>query len=518
MRYASTHNNRGIYITQSHERLTEQLQILYQTPINMTYRLFLCSLSICFLLANAQIVNPIPAPILPSNREVHVRSFAQIPRYNGAPAKLIGMTNLGESLYVTTSTSGGRIYRVFPGGRVSLWFDVDEAIRMSTGRSLSFTNRAHGGLRGIAFHPKYRENGFFYVSAMEDRNGRPLSDFNYLTTPPSNSIPADSVVLEFQVNVANRVPIKTSYREVLRIAMPHYDHPVKQIAFKGKNLYVAHGDGSVQSAIIGGGQNNDGLGKILRINPLRRGSRAYTIPRNNPFVGNPRYIDEIYAVGFRNPHNICFGRSPTNRAELWVADAGRDNVEEINLVKSGRNYGWSRREGPFRHLLVGGLMTGIAPLLSTERPGEFEYPVAVYGHESEAGAQFIGQAIAGSCPIQNGSPLNGILMYANFPSNGKLYFSFLNAMRAAVTSGRPQDLTMARTYQPKIFFDHDSNPNTPPIEVNDLQEIVVMDSGLDPSIKAHIRFGRGKRGEIYWTSKANGKIYLITSSVPTSTS
>lgn len=65
------------------------------------------------------------------------------------------------------------------------------------------------------------------------------------------------------------VPIPTSYGEAFRVAMPRYDHPIKQIVFKAGYLYIGHGDGSLSSAIAGGGQGNDALGKVLRIDPLQ---------------------------------------------------------------------------------------------------------------------------------------------------------------------------------------------------------------------------------------------------------
>lgn len=458
--------------------------------------------------ATAQ-VNPITRPIRNVSKQVHVRRFAQIPNgRDGRPSRIVGIVPFRKNLFVTTSTSDALIYKVTPAGRAFLWFDVNATVRAQTGRSVSAEDTVHGGVRGIAFHPKYSQNGLFYVSIMEDRGGQPTSNFRYFSLP-SNPISADSVVLEFRANLVSGVPIPSSLREVIRIGMPVFDHPIKQIAFYKKFLYITHGDGSVQSAVVGGGQNDDGLGKILRINPLRKGSSPYRVPSSNPVisVNGITYKRELYAIGFRNPHNLCFSRS----GELFVADVGRDNVEEIDLVKPGGNYGWALREGPFVHLQSGGIGTGVEPLPANEAP-RFEYPVAAFGHEGPSGDRFVGQAVAGSCPIENGSPLSGRYLYANFGDDGDLYFSFLSVMRKAVTFGRPNQLTMARTYRPRIFFDDDDDPRTPAVQVANLRDIVRRDT---PSAKkANLRFGRDKDGTIYWSSKSNGRIYQITSSKP----
>lgn len=457
------------------------------------------------------IVNPISRPIKNSDKQVHVREFAQIPvGTNRKASRIVGIARLGKNLYVTTSVSDGIIHRVKPDGTVTPWFRMNDAMKANTGRPMSTANAASGGIRGLAFHTKFRTNGLFYVSLLEDRMGEPPRNFNYLSFP-TEAVDADSVVLEFKANTTTFKPIARSQREILRIGMPAFMHAIRQIAFRGKFLYITQGDASSNPTgdRVGGGQNNNGLGKVLRINPKRDGAKPYTIPRTNPFVGKAEYLDEIYAVGFRNPHNLCFSK----RGELFLADIGRDNIEEVNIVKSGLNYGWELREGPFVQVSDGGVVTGVAPLPDDEIPGMFEYPVAAWGHFGPPGDKNFGQAIAMGCPIENKSPLKHHLLYANFGASGEIYFSLLGEMRKAVTN-KPKRLKMARTFRPKIFFDHDNDPSTPPRRVENLLEIVRMDPGLATLEKVNCRFGQGKGGEIYFSSKGNGKIYLITSTVP----
>ncbi|KAI0559216.1 Six-bladed beta-propeller TolB-like protein [Gracilaria domingensis] len=337
---------------------------------------------------------------------------------------------------------------------------------------------------------------------MESRPKNP-SGFNYVSDS-SDPINADSVLLEFKYDRRSGSVDASSYRNVFRIGMPVFDHPIKQMAFFGPYLYVAHGDGSVQSATAGGGQNNDALGKILRIDPVQSFGEPYTVPRSNPFIGSSSYPDEVYAVGFRNPHHLCFGRDRT----LYVAETGRDNVEEVNLVVSGGNYGWSDREGTFVHEDGGGLINGISDLPADDEKFGFIYPAAQVGHEGSVGAGFVGQAIAGGCPVENGSPMSGNYYYSDFPRSGKLFYSGISELRNAKTTGPPQSLTQARTRQAKIFFEQNGGVK----EFDTLGDVVRFETGVDKG-RVDVRFGRGAAGELYWSSKTNGGLYVFTSSM-----
>lgn len=389
---------------------------------------------------------------------------------------------------------------------MALYFDVAAAMQTATGRPLSTQNTKHGGVRSIAFHPNFGSNKLLYISAMEIRpkNG---AGFKYISDVP-NPRPSDSVLLEFMENPATGKPLPFSYRNVFRVGMPVFDHTIRQMAFNGPLLYIAHGDGSVQSAIAGGGQKNDALGKILRINPLKAGTAPYSIPFDNPFVNTPSMKSEVWAFGFRNPHSLCFGKDGT----LYSADAGRSNVEEINLVKKGKNYGWSKREGTFVHT-GGGLISGVKNLPANDAQFNLEYPNAQVGHEGPFGAGFIGQAIAGGCPVENGSPMTGRYFYADFPETGDLYFSNIGELKGAKTNGPPFTLTQARTRQCVVWFDHDNNPATPPKRFNNLGGVMRSQPGMGGEKRVDVRFGRGPNGELYWSSKKSGQIYLFTSSL-----
>lgn len=458
------------------------------------------------LTGHVRAANPVAVPIIPNDMDVYTERFAKLPDENGSPAAIISIVPRAPDLYVCTLTS---VYRVTPTADVSLYLDVAAAINQNTLRTLSTQNKQHGGVRSIAFHPDFATNNLLYISAMEERPpNSPI--FTYISDVP-DPIDADSVLLEFRHDPATALPVPDSYRLVFRVGMPVYDHPIKQVAFHASLLYVAHGDGSVQSATAGGGQRDDALGKILRIDPREAPDGApYTVPADNPFVAaTDSFPPEVWAYGFRNPHHICFGSDGT----LFVADAGRANVEEVNVVKKGLNYGWSLREGTFQHT-GGGLLTGVSPLPDDDEAFGFEYPVAQVGHEGDVDAGIIGQAIAGGCPVENASPMAGHYFYSDFPTSGKLYFSTLEEIDAAVTNGPPDQLTQARTRQARIFFDHDDDPATPPLLFETLGDAMRSEPQFATQNRVDVRFGRGSDGELYWSSKRSGRIYLFTSSVP----
>lgn len=433
-----------------------------------------------------------------SNRFVHTSLFARL----GRSQRPNFITHFQGDLIVSGL---GTIWRIDVNTReVTRLLDVNAAVQEESGgdRQIEFGNRQHGGLRSVAFHPKQTQ--FMYVSMMETRPSDP-SRYEYLSNTPDAFV--DSVLAEFRLSEDRRSVIPGSYRSVLRIGIPNvpdflqdrddfYDHPIKSIAFRGNQLYIAHGDAADQASSTGGGQNNDPFGKILRINPLlntRRGLN-YTVSRWNPFFNDPNMMNEVYALGFRNPHHICFGGG----SNLFVAETGRATAEEVNIVKGGENFGWSRREGQF--VFEAG---EISDLPENDADFGFTYPAAAFGHLAVG----TGQAIAGGCPITNASPMKGLYLYADFPVFGYLYFSWLGAMRRAKTKGNPSELTTARTLQPNICFDHDGVST----RVNTLKEIINLDPGFESKPRADIRIGRGPGGVMYWTSKSNDAIYVFES-------
>jgi glucose/arabinose dehydrogenase len=209
------------------------------------------------------------------------------------------------------------------------------------------------GLLGIAFHPQFRFNGLFYTFTSQPVKGR--ADFS--TLPQGVAPNCQSVITEWRVKSPGRrnSPVDlTSARELVRIDKPQFNHNGGTLVFgPDQMLYVSLGDGGgaddqgVGHAPEGNGQNlapGNVLGKILRIDPLGRNSAngKYGIPPDNPFVGRTG-ANEIFAYGFRNPFRMTFDAY----GRLIVGDVGQNNIEEVDIVTAGGNYGWHVKEGTF---------------------------------------------------------------------------------------------------------------------------------------------------------------------------
>lgn len=212
----------------------------------------------------------------------------------------------------------------------AVFLDIDEQVVYKD-------NQNEEGLLGFAFHPKYRENGLFYV---------------YYTTASAEHT---SVVSSFRVSKDNPNQADPhSEVELLRIPQPFWNHNGGTICFGPDGcLYIGLGDGGSGNDPEGHGQNlTTLLGSILRIDVDHpSGDRKYSIPKDNPFVGRTvpgrrpgeqlPVREEIYAYGLRNVWRMSFDRQT---GTFWAADVGQNLWEEINIITSGGNYGWNIRE------------------------------------------------------------------------------------------------------------------------------------------------------------------------------
>ncbi len=183
------------------------------------------------------------------------------------------------------------------------------------------------GLLGLAFHPDYASNGYFFV--------------DYLVAG------GDTRISRFEVSSDPNVADPGSESVVITIDQPGTDHNGGYIAFGPQDgyLYVSMGDGGFGGSHHENGQDtNVLLGKILRLDVDV--SSGYQIPPDNPFVGVPGYREEIWAFGLRSPWGMSFDRETH---DLWIADVGLNSWEELNFQPAastgGENYGWSRMEG-----------------------------------------------------------------------------------------------------------------------------------------------------------------------------
>lgn len=168
------------------------------------------------------------------------------------------------------------------------------------------------GLLGLAFHPDYKENGYFFVN-YTDKNG--------------------TVISRFKVSSKKNIADPASELIILKFNQPYANHNGGGMAFGPDGyLYIATGDGGSGGDPQGNGQNRKTLlGNILRIDVDKKDAGLnYAIPEDNPYVDNTEgFREEIYAYGLRNPWRFSFDSLNGN---LFAADVGQNAVEEINLI------------------------------------------------------------------------------------------------------------------------------------------------------------------------------------------
>jgi glucose/arabinose dehydrogenase len=235
------------------------------------------------------------------------------------------------------------------------------------------------GLLGLAFHPNYATNGYFYVNYTRVGDGATVvARYSVSTTDPNVANPASAQIL-------------------LTVTQPYSNHNGGSLAFGPDGyLYIGMGDGGSGGDPQNYAQNiNSLLGKMLRID-VDNGT-PYSIPTGNPFAGATPGADEIWAVGMRNPWKFSFDK---NTGDLWIADVGQNSVEEINKALStdaGLNYGWKCYEGNSVYST-----SGCGP------SSNYKFPIATYPYGG------------GYCSVTGGYSYAGSL-YPNFQN--KYFFA-----------------------------------------------------------------------------------------------
>lgn len=202
-------------------------------------------------------------------------------------------------------------------------------------RVLGITTGGEQGLLGLAFHPGYATNGYFYV--------------NY--TAPGGGDAGHTEIARFQ---AEGDPMSATSADpasklvLLTFDQPESNHNAGWLGFGLDGyLYIATGDGgggNDRHGPIGNSQNRENLlGKILRIDV--DGGEPYAIPEDNPYAGHETFREEIWAFGLRNPWRSSIDSAT---GDLWIGDVGQGAREEIDLAPAGiggLNFGWRPREG-----------------------------------------------------------------------------------------------------------------------------------------------------------------------------
>lgn len=241
-----------------------------------------------------------------------------------------------------------RIVVVERAGRIRIFDNAAAATNHAVMLDISaqVSTDSEGGLLSVAFHPAFKDNGHFFV--------------NYTSTGTFQT-----VVARYTVPKGKVAADPGSALVLLTVAQPWKNHNGGQLAFDAAGyLLIGMGDGGSGGDPQGNGQNPKTLlGAMLRLDVDKPAAgKNYGIPPGQP--AGPGWLPEIFAIGLRNPWRFSVD-GPSG--QIWVADVGQNQWEEIDLLELGGNYGWNQVEG--NHCYLPGC-----------KPSDFKGPVFEYDH------------------------------------------------------------------------------------------------------------------------------------------
>lgn len=297
--------------------------------------------------------------------------------------------------------------RMFVMDQTGLVFVIDNGVQLEAplldlrDRIVTLGNYDERGLLGLALHPQFEHHPLVYTYTSEPVSG--AADFT-VSMPAGENHNHQSVIAEWRIDPSNpnRVDPLTR-RELLRIDQPQSNHNAGTMHFGPDGLlYIALGDGGAaddQGAghVPGGNaQAIDNIyGNLLRLDVHGTNSvnGQYGVPADNPLVGKEG-LDEIFAYGFRNPYRFAFDRLT---GDIFVGDAGQHDIEEIDRVVAGGNFGWNIKEGSFFFNPNGTERGYVTATPVGEVPPGLIDPIAEYDHDEGsvvvAGAMYRGTSI-----------------------------------------------------------------------------------------------------------------------------
>ena len=477
--------------------------------------------------AQSQITsNPLPAPIEKHGLAVEVKDLVRLPDTRGSHGEDdVTPAGWARISYVKdapdgrrfTNDSRGFLYLLDANSQPHVYADITKAFPNA------IYNRLESGLIGFAFHPDFARNGLFYTVHSEKGPGNPKTpDF----IPPGyglKDVTYHNVITEWHATNPAANVFDGTRREILREAhvVANLTHPMGALEFNptakpGDADYgLLYTSGSDHGFSNGGGANASNptqtqrldtiMTAILRIDPRspsvthgQKGLGDYTIPMSNKFAadGDPKTLGEIYAYGFRNAHRLSWDMED---GTMYASDIGMDNIEEINIVRNGENYGWMRREGYFENgRFRGGALNQLYPLPKEIMDGSqkdgYTYPVAIYDHD-EGRSVTDGFAYHGKIAALRGKFIFGDIQ------RGRIFASDIAALKKA-DDGIPQ--TVAPIEEVQLFV---RDPSGKRVDVS-FQELV--DKAFGQKVpRADLHISRTRDGELLLTSRQDGMIRML---------
>lgn len=443
--------------------------------------------------------NPFPNPIETNDGliVVDVVEFATIPDSDGQAPRMMLLVDEPGTNRLFVNDMRGPIYSVsYDGESVSLYVDINDP---EEGIGVQHSGRERG-FQSFAFHPEFGQPGspgygrFYTWSDVQDTGV--AADFR----PGGGSNTHHTVLHEW---IAENPDAATydggSPRELMRFEQPFGNHNAGHIAFNPNAepddedyglLYMGSADGGSGGDPLNLAQDPESaFGKLLRIDPLGSNSEngQYGVPSENPFVGegNEDILDEIYALGMRNPQR--FGWDPET-GNLFLADIGQNAVEKVSLVPRGGNLGWNDWEGSFR--FVGGEVDVSNP----RSDSAITYPVVEYGRFDPLMSNRA--AVTGVVVYRSDNilQLRDRVLFADFVTGEILHFDADNLPEGG-TEGIRRLLLRDSDGETKTFLDLIREKNA--------------DQGRSPASRTDIRFAEGPGDQVYLLNKHDNTIRLL---------
>jgi Glucose / Sorbosone dehydrogenase len=477
--------------------------------------------------------NPIPAPVIKRGITVDIRDVVRLPDTRGMRPAEEDVVPAGWARinYVRELPDGrrfvndsrGLLYVLDRNNRASVYANVAAAF------PLAIYNRLESGFIGFVFHPDFARNGLFYTVHGERAAGNPTAP---TFIPPGFSradVAAHNVITEWHTANPAANTFEGTRRELLRVGqvVANLTHPFGDLEFNptakpgAADYGLLYTSGSDLGFSNGGGPNanNPGqtqrldtlVGAILRIDPRSpstsggtKGVGDYTIPAINRFAadGDPKTFGEIYAYGFRNAHRLSWDATD---GTMFASDIGMNNIEEINIVHEGQNYGWMKREGLFENGITrpGGALNQLFPLtpeaLRTKTTDGFVYPVAMFDHTQ-------GQAVTGGFAYRGRiAALRGKFVFGDIV-RGRVFVADLAAMKKA-DDGIPE--TVAAIEEVQLAVRNASGART----YVAFRELIEATNG-STATRADLHLSQARDGELLLTSRQDGMIRMLVPDTP----